>query len=83
MVEVEAIISWILRLGVLASAALMIIGLFAGPSVIWMGVLVLALTPFIRVLMTGICFLGQKETSYFLIALYVMLVLVISYVLSA
>jgi len=61
----------------------MIIGIFAGQSVIWIGVLVLTLTPFIRVLMAGICFLSQKDMFYFLIALYVMLVLVISYVLSA
>jgi uncharacterized membrane protein len=78
MVEVETVISWILRTGVLASAALMVIGLFVGPSVIWTGVLVLALTPFIRVLMAGLYFLGQKDASYFVIALYVILVLVIS-----
>ncbi|HPC27401.1 MAG TPA: DUF1634 domain-containing protein [Candidatus Methanomethylicus sp.] len=78
MVDVETTISWILRAGVLVSAALMAIGLFINPSIIWMGVLVLALTPFIRVLMAGLYFLGQKDAPYFVIALYVILVLVIS-----
>ncbi len=78
MVDAETIISWILRIGVLAGAALMTIGLFAGPSIIWVGVLVLALTPFVRVLIAGICFLAQRERAYFFIAFYVILVLVIS-----
>jgi len=82
MVDVETVISWILRTGVLASAALMVIGLFVGPAVIWTGVLVLALTPFIRVLMAGLYFLGHKDVSYFVIALYVILVLVISSLLK-
>ncbi len=78
MVSTELIISWILRIGVLAGAGLMAIGMLFGPALIWAGVLVLSLTPFIRVLIAGVCFLLQKDFTYFLIALYVILVLVIS-----
>lgn len=78
MVSAEIIISWILRTGVLAGAGLMIAGLIFGPALIWAGVLVLSLTPFVRVLIAGVCFLVQKDLTYFLIALYVIMVLVIS-----
>jgi uncharacterized membrane protein len=77
MVSVELVLSWVLRTGVIVGAALMAFGLFAGTSIIWLGVLVLALTPLLRVIIAGLLFLSQKDINYFIIALYVISVLVI------
>jgi len=77
MVSIEAILSWVLRTGVITGAVLMVIGLFAGANIIWLGVLILALTPLLRVIIAGLLFLSQKDVKYFIIALYVISVLVI------
>lgn len=77
MVSVEVVLSWVLRTGVMAGAALMAMGFFAGVNVIWLGVLILALTPLLRVIIAGLLFLSHKDVKYFIIALYVILVLVI------
>jgi uncharacterized membrane protein len=77
MVSIEVVLSWVLRTGVMAGAVLMAIGLFAGANVIWFGVFILALTPLLRVIIAGLLFLSQKDVKYFIIALYVISVLVI------
>lgn len=77
MVSIEVVLSWVLRTGVMAGAVLMAIGLFAGANVIWLGVFILALTPLLRVTIAGLLFLSQKDVKYFIIALYVISVLVI------
>jgi uncharacterized membrane protein len=77
MVSIEVVLSWVLRTGVMAGAVLMVIGLFAGANVIWFGVFILALTPLLRVIIAGLMFLSQKDMKYFIIALYVISVLVI------
>jgi uncharacterized membrane protein len=77
MVSIEVVLSWVLRTGVMAGAVLMAIGLFAGANVIWFGVFILALTPLLRVIIAGLLFLSQKDMKYFIIALYVISVLVI------
>ena len=76
MVDTEIILSWVLRIGVFAGAILMTLGFFVGANVILLGVFVLALTPFVRVLMAGLCFLSQRNLVYFIIGLYVISVLV-------
>jgi uncharacterized membrane protein len=77
MVSIEVVLSWVLRTGVMAGAVFMAIGLFAGANVIWLGVFILALTPLLRVIIAGLLFLSQKDVKYFIIALYVISVLVI------
>jgi uncharacterized membrane protein len=77
MVSIETILSWILRTGVLLGAMLMIAGFFSETSLIWAGIIVLALTPLLRVLIAGLTFLSKGEWIFFVIALYVISVLVI------
>lgn len=78
MVSIETTLSWVLRTGVLLSASLMLLGFFTIPTFLWMGVIVLAATPLIRVIMSGLFFLIEGNRLFFIIALYVILILVIS-----
>lgn len=78
MVSIETTLSWVLRTGVLLSASLMLLGFFTISSFLWMGVIVLAATPLIRVIMSGLFFLIEGNRLFFIIALYVILILVIS-----
>lgn len=78
MVSIETTLSWVLRTGVLLSASLMLLGFFTIPSFLWMGVIVLAATPLIRVIMSGLFFLIEGNRLFFIIAMYVILILVIS-----
>lgn len=78
MVDIEVTISWVLRTGVLIAALLMLLGFFMVPDLLWLGVLVLAITPLARVMMSGLLFLYNGERFFFIIALYVILILVIS-----
>lgn len=78
MVEIEATLSWVLRIGVSLAAVLMSLGFFLTPALLWAGVIVLALTPLARVVMSGLLFLQKGERFFFIIALYVILILVIS-----
>jgi uncharacterized membrane protein len=82
MVNIELILSWVLRIGVLASAALMVTGFFLGANLIWFGVLLLMLTPFMRIVIAGSIFLTQKNFLFFAIALYVIFILVIGSILK-
>ncbi len=82
MVDVEQLVSWVLRAGVLTGAGLMVIGFFISINILWLGILILILTPFIRVIMAGIGFLHQNDTLFFAIATYVILVLVIGTLIS-
>ena len=78
MVSIETTLSWVLRTGVLLSASLMLLGFFTIPTFLWMGVIVLAATPLIRVIMSGLFFLIEGNRLFFIIAMYVILILVIS-----
>jgi uncharacterized membrane protein len=78
MVSLEIILSWVLRSGVLSAAVLMILGFLTAPAILWAGIVVLALTPLLRVVISGLVFLNRGDRFFFLIALYVIIVLVIS-----
>lgn len=78
MVSVETILSWVLRTGVLLAAVFMSLGFFFTPFLLWAGIIVLALTPLFRVAISGLTFLAKGDRFFFLIALYVIFVLVIS-----
>ncbi len=84
MVSAETTISWVLRAGVLLSALLMILGhsLFFEINLVWFGVLLLILTPFLRVLIASMYFLSHKDMRFFVITLYVILILVIGSLLK-
>jgi uncharacterized membrane protein len=60
----------------------MAIGLLVDNYLLWLGILVLILTPFLRVVITGLVFLSKHEIAFFLLAMYVILVLVISAILN-
>jgi uncharacterized membrane protein len=78
MVNIEMALSWVLRSGVLLAAALMSLGFFLNQDLLWAGVVVLAITPLLRVAMSGLLFLYNGEKFFFIIALYVIVILVIS-----
>lgn len=82
MVSVESTISWVLRVGVLLSALLLILGLLIGENVLWFGVLVLIITPFLRVFFAALYFFFHKDMRFFVITLYVILILVIGSLLK-
>ncbi len=77
MVNVEDLISWVLRTGVLSGVAITTTGFFMSTEIAWLGVLVLILTPFMRVIMAGIYFLSRKDMVYSALAAYVIMILVI------
>lgn len=77
MVNVEDLISLVLRTGVLSGVVITSIGFFTSSEVAWLGVLVLILTPFMRVIMAGLYFLSRKDTLYAALAAYVIMILVI------
>lgn len=77
MVNVEDLISLVLRTGVLSGVVITSIGFFTSSEVAWLGVLVLILTPFMRVIMAGLYFLSRKDTVYAALAAYVIMILVI------
>lgn len=81
MVSAETTISWVLRIGVFLSALIMVLGLFFG-EIIWFGVMLLILTPFLRVLISSLYFLSHKDLRFFVITLYVILILVIGSLLK-
>lgn len=81
MVNIELYLSWVLRAGVLSAAVLLTIGFFFMPSLLWAGVIVLATTPLARVILSGLLFLYNGEMFFFFVALYVILILVISIIL--
>ncbi|MGC8936978.1 MAG: DUF1634 domain-containing protein [Candidatus Methanomethylicaceae archaeon] len=80
--SVETTISWVLRGGVLFSALLLLIGTFLGQDVLWLGVLILILTPFLRVFFAALYFFVHKDMRFFVITLYVILILVIGSLLK-
>ncbi|MGQ9759924.1 MAG: DUF1634 domain-containing protein [Candidatus Methanomethylicaceae archaeon] len=82
MVSAETTISWVLRVGVLLSALFMIVGLFFGEGLVWLGVSLLILTPFLRVFIAALYFLSHKDLRFFVITLYVILILVIGSLLK-
>lgn len=108
-VDLEFLISWVLRAGVLLSAVIMLVGLvlvlvhpaglpLARPAgfaqvflglargnplaVIDLGILILVLTPIARVLLSVLIFLRERDLTYTAITLFVLLVLIISFLLG-
>ncbi|MBX5465524.1 MAG: DUF1634 domain-containing protein [Clostridia bacterium] len=108
-VDLELMISWILRGGVLLSAAIMLGGFllllvhpprvpYARPgevaqvfdearrgdplALIDLGILVLVLTPIARVLLSVFVFLRERDLTYTLVTLFVLAVLVASFLLG-
>ncbi|MEJ5292921.1 MAG: DUF1634 domain-containing protein [Candidatus Methanosuratincola sp.] len=77
MVNVEELISLVLRTGVLSGVAITSIGFFTSAEIAWLGVLVLISTPFMRVIMAGAYFLSRKDLVYSALAAYVIMILVI------
>lgn len=77
MVDVEDLISWVLRAGVISGVSITVIGFFLSQEIAWLGVLVLILTPFMRVIMAGAYFLSRREYAFFLLAAFVITMLVI------
>ncbi|MEN3035122.1 MAG: DUF1634 domain-containing protein [Candidatus Methanosuratincola sp.] len=75
--SVEELISWVLRAGVIGGVAITALGFFVSTEIAWAGVLVLILTPFMRVLMAGSYFLARKEYLFSFLAAYVIMMLVI------
>ncbi len=77
MVTVEELISWVLRIGVLSGVTMTALGFFVSADLAWAGILVLILTPFMRVAMAGAYFLCRREYPFFFLAAYVIMILVI------
>ncbi|MEM2125817.1 MAG: DUF1634 domain-containing protein [Candidatus Methanosuratincola sp.] len=77
MVNVEDLISQVLRTGVLTGVVITSIGFFTSAEIAWLGVFVLILTPFMRVIMAGLYFLSRKDLVYSALAAYVIMILVI------
>ena len=59
----------------------MIAGLFFSTVMIWVGVLLLIMTPFVRVVTIVVVFFARREMIFAVIASYVILMLVISSIL--
>lgn len=85
-VDMEKIISLILRVGVIISMAVISAGLllhiFLNLSgallIIKIGLFILILTPFARLVVSLIMFLIEKDVVYFLITLAIIVIIVIS-----
>ena len=82
MVSAEITISRVLRIGVILSAFTLLLGLSLGENILWLGVLMLILTPFLRVFFAALYFLLHKDMRFFVITLYVILILVIGSLLK-
>jgi len=74
----EEIISLILRINVIISIIIMIIGYLIENNLIWIGMLLLIITPLLRTFSALIIFLYKREILFFFSALYVLLIFIIS-----
>lgn len=85
----EDIISIVLRAGVLLSIIVICAGLFlhivlklaAGSLIIKIGLYILFLTPFARLVVSLFIFLIEKDLIYFAITLAIIVIIVVSYLL--
>ncbi|MCQ5340724.1 MAG: DUF1634 domain-containing protein [Candidatus Methanomethylicia archaeon] len=76
--KVENIISLILRINIIVSIIIMIIGYLTVSNLLWIGTLLLIITPLLRTFSALIIFLYEKEILFFLSALYVLIIFIIS-----
>ncbi|WPX08445.1 DUF1634 domain-containing protein [Anaerocellum danielii] len=82
----EDIISFVLRAGVLVSIIIICAGLFlhivlklaAGSLIIKVGLYILFLTPFARLIVSLFMFLIEKDLLYFAITLAIIVIIVVS-----
>jgi uncharacterized membrane protein len=76
--KIENIISLILRINVVISIIIMIIGYLTVSNLLWIGTLLLIITPLLRTFSALIIFLYEKEILFFFSALYVLIIFIIS-----
>jgi uncharacterized membrane protein len=76
--KIENIVSLILRINVVISIIIMIIGYLTEINLLWIGTLLLIITPLLRTFSALIIFLYEKEILFFLSALYVLIIFIIS-----
>jgi uncharacterized membrane protein len=76
--RIENIVSLILRINVIISIIIMIIGYLTESNLLWIGTLLLIITPLLRTFSALIIFLYEKEILFFLSALYVLIIFIIS-----
>ncbi|WAM31993.1 DUF1634 domain-containing protein [Caldicellulosiruptor naganoensis] len=84
--DMETIISWILRAGVVLSIFVISVGLFAhivigvrvATLIIKAGLYILFLTPFARLVISLFMFLLEKDLIYFAITLAIIVIIVLS-----
>lgn len=76
--RIENIVSLILRINVVISIIIMIIGYLTEINLLWIGTLLLIITPLLRTFSALIIFLYEKEILFFLSALYVLIIFIIS-----
>ncbi|MCC6013398.1 MAG: DUF1634 domain-containing protein [Candidatus Verstraetearchaeota archaeon] len=76
--KIENIISLILRINVIVSIIIMIIGYLTVSNLLWIGTLLLIITPLLRTFSALIIFLYEKEMLFFFSALYVLIIFIIS-----
>lgn len=81
MVDLERTVFITLRSGAIVSAAFLVIGLFTSTSLLWAGALILMATPLTSVLIAGVCLISKREYAYFVMAAYILLILVITIVI--
>ncbi len=74
----RGLLSWTLRGGLILSITLLLAGYFALPGLAWLGIIVLILTPLLTVGVLCLIYLSEGEVPLFLMALYIVAVLVIS-----
>ncbi|MCQ5337182.1 MAG: DUF1634 domain-containing protein, partial [Candidatus Methanomethylicia archaeon] len=78
LMKIENIVSLILRINVVISIIIMIIGYLTEINLLWIGTLLLIITPLLRTFSALIIFLYEKEILFFLSALYVLIIFIIS-----
>jgi uncharacterized membrane protein len=76
--RIENIVSLILRINVIVSIIIMIIGYLTESNLLWIGTLLLIITPLLRTFSALIIFLYEKEILFFFSALYVLIIFIIS-----
>jgi uncharacterized membrane protein len=76
--KIENIVSLILRINVIVSIIIMIIGYLTVSNLLWIGTLLLIITPLLRTFSALIIFLYEKEMLFFFSALYVLIIFIIS-----
>lgn len=78
MVVLERAVFITLRAGAVIAILLLLIGFFIYPPMLWAGAVIMMVTPLTRVLIAGICLVTRHEYAYFVMAAYVLSILVIT-----